>query len=54
MQSAHHMVPTPLVTCTANHELNRAIVLPCGSWPATVTGLSMLPSSFSLVRRCGM
>jgi hypothetical protein len=29
---AHHIVPTPVVTLTANHRLNRAARLPCGSW----------------------
>ena len=43
------MVPTPVVTLTANQALNRAAALPAGSWSATLTGL-VWPASFSWVR----
>jgi hypothetical protein len=47
------MVPTPLVTLTANQALNRAGALPVGSWSATLTGLGGSPASLAWVRRCG-
>ena len=38
MAYAHHMVPMPLVTFTANQALNLATAPSCGSWSLTVIG----------------
>src|ERR1700676_946645 len=48
---AHHIVPTPVVTLTASHALNRFAGLPPGCWSATLVGGGAVPVSFSFVRR---
>ena len=50
---AANMVPTPVVTLTASQALNRAGLLPAGSWSTTLTGRGASPASLAWVRRCG-